>query len=207
MPRPERMSITVAQLTALAPHCDAEVLALALSKAADERDISTPLQLVHFLSQQSVESMGFTVFVENLSYSAQRLCQVWPGRFPNLIAAHPFEHDPEKLAERTYGGRLGNSQPGDGFRFRGRGTLQITGRENYQKYGEIIGVDLIAEPDKAAWPTIAPRIAAAYWASHHLNPLADKDDVLGITLAINGGRTGLADREAAVAKAKHILGV
>ena len=200
--------ITAAQLAEIAPRCDAEILAPALSTAAETRDISTPLRMAHFLGQLCVESSGLTVFVENLNYSATRLCQVWPGRFPNEIAAQPFEHNPEKLAERVYGMRtsLGNTEPGDGYAFRGRGLIQITGRANYQKYGEIIGVDLIAEPDKAAWLTIAPRIAAAFWASHNLNPLADADDLRGITLAVNGGLTGFDARKAWVAKAKTVLG-
>lgn len=199
--------LTADQLAALSPSCDAEILAPALSAAAAEFEINTARRLAGWLGQLYVESQAFTHFVENLNYSAARLCQVWPGRFPNLIAADPFEHNPEKLAQRTYGGRMGNTQPGDGFRFRGRGLLMITGRDNYAHYGALLGLPLIEDPDLAGEPVIAPRIAAAFWHAHGLNDLADADDLEGITRAINGGLTGLADRKAAVARAKTIVGV
>lgn len=200
------MLISPAQLAALAPNSDAEVLAPALSAAAAEREINTARRLANWLGQLSVESGGFVRMVENLSYSAERLCQVWPGRFPTLASAQPYARNPEKLAEKAYGGRLGN-HPGEGFRFRGRGLTQITGRDNYQRFGQMIGVDLIAHPEKAAEPSNAARLAAAYWATHGLNALADADDIEAITRAINGGLTGLADRKAAVAKAKRIFGI
>lgn len=198
--------LTQARLAAFAPHCDAELLAPAIRAAAAERGIDTPLRLGHWLAQFAVETMGLTVWVENLNYSAKRLCEVWPGRFPNLIAAYPFDHNPERLAERVYGGRMGNDQPGDGWTYRGRGA-GLTGKANYRKYGAMIGLDLVAEPDKAGWPVIAPRIAAAFWADHDLNSAADRDDIEAVTRAWNGGLTGLAEREAALARAKAVLGV
>lgn len=199
--------ITAAQLSAIAPHCDAEILAPALSSAAAERQINTPLRLAHWLAQLVVESLGLTVFVENLDYTTRRLCQVWPGRFPDLAAAMPYAHNPQALAENVYAGRLGNNQPGDGWKFRGRGLIMITGRDNYAKFGEIVHVDLIADPNRAGEPIVSPRIAAAFWTMHGLNAKADADDIVGISRAINGGRTGLDDRKAALAKAKHVLGV
>lgn len=198
--------MTPAQLVQFAPHCDAEILAPALTAAATEFDIGTPLRLAHWLAQFSVESMGFTHWVENLNYSAERLCQVWPKRFPNVIAAHPFEHNPEKLAERTYGGRMGNVNPGDGWHYRGRGA-GLTGRDNYKRFGDLIGIDLIADPDKAGEPVIAPRIAGAFWTEHQLNPVADRDDIEAVTEAWNGGLIGLADRKAALFRAKTVLGL
>jgi putative chitinase len=200
------MLISPAQLAALAPNADAEVLAPALSSAAEERQIDTARRLAHWLGQLSVESGGFTRMVENLSYSAERLCQVWPGRFPTLAAAQPYARNPQGLAERAYGGRLGN-HPGEGFLYRGRGLTQITGRDNYARFGQMIGVDLLAHPDKAAEPLNAARLAAAYWWAHGLNTLADADDIEAITRAINGGLTGLSDRKTAVAKAKRIFGI
>lgn len=198
--------ITPAQLAALSPNCDAEVLAPALSGAADERDIDTPNRLAHWLGQLYTESAGFTRMVENLSYSAERLCQVWPKRFPTLKAAQPYARNPQALAEKAYGGRLGN-HPGEGFLYRGRGLTQITGRDNYDRFGEMLGLDLVDHPQLAAEPVNAARIAAAYWSTHGLNALADADDIEGITRSINGGLTGLADRKAAVAKAKRIFGI
>lgn len=199
--------ISPAQLAALAPNCDAEVWAPALSSAAAEREINTPLRLAHWLGQLCEESAGLTHLTESLDYSTRRLCQVWPGRFPDFAAAMPYARNPEALANNVYGGRLGNTHPGDGWIFRGRGAVQITGRANYEKFGEILGLDLIAHPDRAAEPAISSRLAAAFWAMHGLNAKADADDVEGITRAINGGLTGLDLRKAAVAKARGIFGI
>jgi len=196
----------VEQLSAIAPHCDAEVLAPAISAAASERAISTPLRLAHFLAQFSVETSGLTAFVENLSYSAARLCQVWPSRFPTAAKAQPYANSPEKLAERVYGKRMGNVAPGDGYRYRGRGA-GLTGRENYERYGAMLGMDLVGNPDLAGQPVNVPKIAAAFWSIHNLNPLADQDDIAAVTEVWNGGLTGLDQRKAALARAKTILGV
>lgn len=200
------MLISAAQLAALSPDCDAEVLAPALSAAAQEREINTPQRLANWLGQLSVESGGFRRMVENLSYSAERLCVVWPGRFPTLASAQPYARNPEKLAEKVYGGRMGN-HPGEGFLMRGRGFTGLTGRDNYELFGKLIGIDLAGHPEKAAEPVIAARIAAAFWSTKGLNVLADADDIEAITRKINGGITGLADRRAAVAKAKRIFGI
>ena len=199
--------ITIVQLAALAPDSDAEVLAPELSAAAGEFGIDTARRLAHWLGQLYVESGGFTRFVENLNYSAERLCAVWPARFATPAAAAIYAHNPQALAGKVYGNRLGNSQPGDGWAFRGRGLIQITGRDNYARFGQRLGLDLIGHPDLAAEPPAAARIAAAFWSVHGLNALADADDIEAITRAINGGLTGLDARKAAVAKAKTILGV
>lgn len=100
---------------------------------------------------------------------------------------------------------LGNTQPGDGKRFKGRGPIQITGRANYRDFGDAIGVDLIATPERASEPYIGLHLALAYWRSRNLNRLADADDVVGITRRINGGTNGVADRKAKVAKVKGWL--
>jgi len=106
--------------------------------------------LAYALSTAHHETGGRMVPIEeNLSYSARRMTQVWPSRFPDLEAARPYARNPEALANRVYGGRLGNDQPGDGWRYRGRGLVQITGRANYVKVGRLIGVDLEGEPDAA----------------------------------------------------------
>lgn len=201
------MILTSAQLAAIAPHCDATILAPALSAAAAERDISTPLRMAAWLGQLVVESGGMKVFTENLSYSAERLCQVWPSRFPTLASAEPFAHNPDALAVRVYSGRLGNVTSDDAARFVGRGMIQLTGRANYRRYGKELSLDLIGRPALAAEPVPAARIAAAFWSIHGLNILADEDNIEAITRAINGGLTGLAERKAAVAKAKGIFGI
>jgi putative chitinase len=199
--------VTPAQLAALAPNCDAETIAPALTAAADEFHINTPLRLAHWLAQLDVESAGFTRMVENLNYSAERLCQVWPARFPSLDAAQPFAHQPEALGNKVYGGRMGNVQPDDGSRFKGRGFIQLTGRSNYLRYANILGADLVNNPQLAADPDVAARIAGAFWEQSFLNAKADADDLRGITRTINGGETGLDARQAALTKAKSILGI
>jgi putative chitinase len=199
--------ITVPRIEAFAPHCDADILAPALSRAAGEWQIDTAKRVAHWLGQLSVESRGFTRFEENLNYSAERLIAVWPHRFPDLASAERCAHNPMKLANVVYAARLGNTHADDGWLFRGRGLIQLTGRANYAHYGKLIGVDLIADPDRAGEPIVAPRLAAAYWDEHGLNALADRDDIEGVTRAINGGLVGLEDRKAAVAKAAAIFGV
>jgi predicted chitinase len=106
----------------------------------------------------------------------------------------------------TLAARLGNTQPGDGTRFKGRGPIQLTGRANYQRFGQLLGIDLIAQPQRAASPDVAFRIAALYWANRGLNPLADAGDFREITRRINGGFNGLADRIKYFERARTILG-
>ncbi|KAA2214972.1 peptidoglycan-binding protein [Teichococcus oryzae] len=155
---------------------------------------ATALRCHFFLAQTGHESDGLRARAENLSYSAARLMQVWPGRFPSLQAALPFAGDPEKLAEKVYGGRMGNDRPGDGFRFRGRGYIQITGRDAYREIGLRTGLDLEAEPDLANEPAHALAVACGYWAWKRLNAVADAGDYAGLTRRINGGLVGLQDR-------------
>jgi putative chitinase len=196
--------ITVAQLQALAPRCRAGDVAPALDAAAVRFGISGRLPVVHWLGQMVVESGGFTRLEENLNYSAERLMQVWPGRFPTISLAKPYERNSEALANKVYGGRLGNTAPGDGWRYRGGGWMQITGKDNYARIGKAIGLDLVARPELLRQPGPASDAAAAFWDEHDLNALAERDDVVEITRAINGGLNGLAERKAAVAHAKTL---
>ncbi len=196
--------ITAARIKAFAPRADELVLATSLQIAADKAEISTAKRVRYWLAQLFVESAGLTRFEEDLSYSAERLTQVWPARFPTLAVAAPYARSPRALAERVYGGRMGNSQPGDGWRFRGRGLDQTTGRSNYARLGELTGLDLIANPDQLSVPRTAARCAGAFWATHGCNALADANDLEGVTLAINGGLNGLEDRRAALQRAASI---
>lgn len=146
--------ITPQLLQQLCPGLDPGTAALSaprLQTAAERFGINTRLRMAHWLAQLAHES-GFKPAVENLNYNAQRLTQVWPSRFPTLASAQRCAHNPEALANTVYAGRLGNggAESGDGFMFRGRGFLQITGRSNYAKYGKLIGIDLIAQPELAA---------------------------------------------------------
>ena len=138
----------------------------------------------------------FNHLLENLNYSAQRLVQVWPSRFPSLPVAIPYAGNPEKLANFIYANRLGNGPPdsGDGWKYRGRGLIQLTGRGNYQQAATGIGRPLVDQPDLLLQPDVAARSAAFFWKSHGLNELADdrsgdddNADFQMITIRINGG--------------------
>ena len=169
-------------------------------------DIDTPKRQAAFIGQCSYESANFTNLQENLNYSAQRLMQVWPSRFPYIIAAEPYAHNPEKLANFVYAGRMGNLEDGDGYTYRGRGLIQITGREMYAKCGNALGIDLIDNPDLLLTPEYATLSASWFWNKHGLNTLADAQEYGTMTRRINGGTTGLDDRIAKITKALQVLG-
>lgn len=196
--------ISAAQLKRFAPSCDELATAPHLDREAQARGINTPRRIAHWLGQLHHESAGFTRLVENLNYSADRLMQVWPSRFPTLAQAQTYAGNPQALAEKVYAGRLGNNMLGDGYRFRGRGFIQVTGRANYKKFGAISGLDLERDPDLAATPSAAAKVAGAFWEALSLNDDADRDDVAAITRAINGGLVGLEDRARQVARAKAV---
>lgn len=158
----------------------------------------------HFMAQVAHESGGFTIREENLSYSAKRMTEVWPGRYPTIAAAAPYAKNPEALANHTYGGRMGNNRTGDGWRYRGRGLMQVTGKNEYRRIGKLIGVDLEGNPDLALDGIVAVKAAAAIFMDYGCCALADKDDIRGITKRINGGYTGLADREKRYAAARGV---
>jgi putative chitinase len=186
--------ITAAQLQRFAPRCDVLAMAPALDAACRRFEITTPRRLRHFLGQVHHESMGLTRLEEALSYSADRLCEVWPGRFPSVASAAPYARNPRALANKVYGGRLGNVGPDDGWRYRGRGLLMTTGRQNYFDSSIWTGLDLVAQPELLGEPKAAAQAAAAYWNRRGCNALADRDDIELITRRINGGLIGLADR-------------
>jgi len=165
------------------------------------------------LRKFAVESGELNKLVENLHYSAERLIQIWPGRFPDLNSAQPYAGDPEKLANFVYANRLGNGAPavGDGWAFRGRGIMQITGRSNYRDVGKNLGLlSLESQPDLLAEPPAAALSAAFFWKTKGLNELADRqtdDSFKSITSIINGALTSLDDRRNYWQTAKRILSV
>jgi putative chitinase len=169
-------------------------------------DIGTPKRQAAFIGQCAVESANFTRLQENLKYSAQRLTQVWPSRFPSIEAATPYANNPEKLANFVYAGRMGNLQDGDGWQFHGRGLIQLTGRENYENCGNGIGVDLINDPDLLLTPQYAALSAGWFWNKKSLNALADTQEYGTMTRRINGGTTALDERIAKITKALQVLG-
>jgi putative chitinase len=141
----------------------------------------------HFLSQGGAETGGFTIKEESGNYSAERLLKVFPKYFKSLAAARAYAGRPKAIFEKTYGGRLGNNLPGDGYKYRGRGIFQLTGKDAYKHYGDKLGIDLVANPDLASQPEISVKIAILYWSELGLNQWADKDDILAVSRGINGG--------------------
>lgn len=162
-------------------------------------------RLQYFLAQLGHESNGLTTREENLNYSASRMMEIWPSRFPTLDVAKPYERNPEKLANFVYGGRMGNVNPGDGYRYRGRGYIQLTGRETYREIGRIAGIDLETNPDAAAKPENAIKIACAFWTWKNINPACDVSDFTAVTKKINGGTNGLNDRLQWLSKVKTVV--
>lgn len=169
-------------------------------------DISNPLRQVHFLAQFGHETGGFKRLVENLNYSAEGLLATWPSRF-NRSTAEAMARKPEMIANHVYGGRLGNVNEGDGWKYRGRGGFQLTGRDNYRKAGQAIGLPLEAEPGLVEGLEAASLTATWYWVDRGLNSLADADDLIAITRRINGGLHGIDDRRARLHRAKKALGL
>jgi putative chitinase len=159
-----------------------------------------------FLGQCLHESGGFKFLRENLNYSARALMATWPSRFPTMEIAQEYERQPEKIANKVYGGRMGNTEDGDGAKYIGRGLIQTTGKENYMHCGEALGIDLVSAPQLLEEPRYAALSAGWYWNKRNLNDLADKWDIDTMTRRINGGNIGLADRKAKIDKVRSILG-
>lgn len=158
-------------------------------------DITTPLRIAHFLAQSAHESASYTALVENLNYGAPGLLATWPSRFDADRAA-AYARQPEKIANYVYADRMGNGpeSSGDGWRYRGRGILQLTGRATYRAASEVLGTDLGAQPDLLSTPRLAALAAGWYWQSRGINALCDRDDAIAVTEAVNGGRNGLEHR-------------
>jgi putative chitinase len=203
-------AITAKQLDAIFP--GRGDWAVWLDAAMQRYAITTPRRVAHFLAQIGHESNGLTVTEEDLFYrTAGRIQAVWPRRFATEAEAARYVRDPEALANLVYGGRrdLGNVKPGDGFAFRGRGLIQTTGRRNFTRLAEVYGLD--TPEAAAAWAATregAAMSAGLFWADNRLNDLADQgagEMVESITLRVNGGRNGLADRRAIYARAAAVL--
>ena len=179
-----------------------------LNQTFAKYDINTALRQAAFIGQCQHESNNFRTLEENLHYSADELMRTWPSRFPSADVAQQYANNPEKIANKVYGGRadLGNKEDGDGFKFHGRGCIQLTGRDLYERCGEAIGADLINQPQLLVEPHYAAMSAAWFWNKKGLNALADSKDYDTMTKRINGGLIGLDDRKAKIAKAISVLG-
>ena len=177
-----------------------------LNATFSKYDISTPLRQAAFIGQCAHESNNFKTLEENLNYSAEGLMKTWPSRFPTKDIADQYARQPAKIAGKVYNGRLGNTSEEEASKFLGRGLIQLTGKENYERCGEALGVDLISEPTLLAEPMYACLSAGWFWNRKGLNALADSKDWDTITKRINGGLIGLDDRKAKIAKALSVLG-
>ena len=221
------MPITAQQLLQILPNAGqpAGVFVPVLNTAMVRYQVVGAKRIAAFIAQVGHESCHLARLVENLNYSADGLANTWPSRYgepdgkggfvkvqvagkvrnkPNplaLIAARK----PEQIANIAYGNRMGNTAPGDGWKYRGRGLIQITGKNNYRACGEVLGLDLIAQPELLEKPQHACMSAAWFWATNGLNTLADAGKFDAITQRINGGQNGATDRRALYAKALKVL--
>lgn len=164
--------------------------------------------IAQFMAQVSWECEEGLEVVENLSYSAQRMTQVWPSRFPTVASAIPYAHNPRLLGNKVYNGRMGNAlNSNDGYNFRGRGATQTTGREGYGLLDKKVNLGLLANPDAVNDPKHFLECGAADFAICGCLPYAKADNVVAVTKHLNGGYEGLAGREAALKQWKAALGV
>ena len=161
-----------------------------------------------FIGQCGHECGNFRILEENLNYKAATLMRLWPKRFPTQEVANAYAGNPKKIANMVYANRMGNrdESSGDGYRFRGRGCIQLTGHANYFHGGKALGIDFVMEPDLVGTPKYAALTAGWFWATHGCNPLADAGDWTGLTKRINGGTIGLDDRIKHYNHALHIFG-
>ena len=168
----------------------------ALNKILPDYDITTPQRVAAFLAQTAHESGGYTALHENLNYTAQSLCRVWPSHFTADIADQ-YAHNPEKIANRAYAGRMGNGDEasGDGWNFCGRGLLQVTGRVNYQAFADSLQMNIADVPAFLQTFEGAVQSACWFWENNNLNAYADSGDFVTMTKKINGGTLGLDDRQ------------
>jgi putative chitinase len=180
-----------------------------LNETFDKYEINTPKRQACFMGQTMHESMNYKTTRENLNYSARALMNTWPSRFPDIEIASQYERQPEKIANKVYSGRMGNTEEGDGARYIGRGLIQLTGKENYENCGNSIGADLVGNPYLLEEPRYAALSAGWFWNKKGLNALADegtKDSFEVMTKRINGGLLGLDDRKSKMIEALKALG-
>jgi putative chitinase len=203
------ISVSGLKLDTLKGHIPDSVIAM-IPEVASKFEINTPLRLAHFLAQCGHESGGFKLTKENLNYSAKGLNGIFKKYFPTLESAVPYERKPEKIANKVYGGRMGNGAEasGEGWKFHGRGFIQLTGKDNYTAFTKSIGEDCIANPDLVA-SKYALASAAWFFSKNGLHKMADGGAtdavVTSITKRVNGGTIGLPDRIKHFKEYYHLL--
>ena len=179
-----------------------------LEQLLDDYDINTPLRVAHFVAQCAHESGNFVFIKENLNYKAASLQKIFAKYFPTAELAAQYAGQPERIANRIYANRMGNGDEasGEGWRYHGRGLIQLTGKDNYTFFAG--SLDISVEDAAAYMETFegAAQSACWFWEQNNLNRFADANDVKGLTKAINGGYIGLDDRISHTEHALHILG-
>lgn len=203
------MNFTVDQLTAIIgrnPYI--EYWYHALVTICPEYEIDTPRRLAAFIAQCAHESGKFLHLRENLNYRATSLMKTWPKRFPTLEKAKQYAHKPEKIANFVYSGRMGNGDEAseDGWKYLGRGLIQLTGKENYSWFAKSVSMPLDDVPEYLETFEGAVQGACFFWEMNNLNALADKKDIVGLTKKINGGTLGLEERTKLFNLACKVLG-
>lgn len=204
--------IQLDSLQIVMPKTSSDVLApfvSALQEKLPDFAITTPLREAHFIAQLAHESGGFKYQIENLNYSEDALKAVFGKYFPDDLAKD-YARVPEKIANRVYASRIGNNDEasGDGWKYRGRGLIQLTGKANYQQCADSIGENIVEDPDLICNdPNVSVSVACWFWQSKKLNQLADDDKLEDITKRINGGLHGLASRQAYLTSCKNLLNI
>ncbi len=180
----------------------------ALTDICSEYGINTPVRLAAFVAQCAHESANFKFLRENLNYRAESLMRTWPRHFPTIEIARQYEKKPEKIANRAYANRMGNGDEssGDGWRYLGRGLIQLTGKENYTWFAASLNMEVDDVVEYLGTFEGAVQSACFFWESNELNKWADKKDIVTLTKRINGGTIGLEDRIKHFNHACHILG-
>jgi putative chitinase len=204
------MTVTINQLYNIMPSGGSKIDKYVdpLNAAMLEFDINTPARQAAFIAQIAHESGQFSHIQENLNYSASGLLKTF-GKYFNAKTAQQYARAPQSIANRVYANRMGNGDfaSGDGWKYRGRGLIQLTGRANYYACGKGLGIDLLSNPDALLDPAIACRSAAWFWKTNGLNELADAGKFETITRRINGGTKGLEERKFFYERAKKYLKV
>ena len=180
----------------------------ALCEILPDYDIDTVPRVAAFLAQTAHESGGYRAIKENLNYKAESLMKVWPRYFPDMATAKSYEKQQERIANRAYANRMGNGDEasGDGWKFCGRGLIQLTGKSNYQRYAESLEISLDEASEHLTTFEGCVQSAAWFWEANNLNQWADAGDIKKMTKIINGGDLGLADRIKHYNHALHVLG-
>ena len=180
----------------------------ALNKILPDYDITTPQRVAAFIAQAAHESGGFTALHENLNYRPETLRKVFPRYFPDDATAARYAHNPEMIANKVYANRMGNGDEasGDGFRYCGRGLIQLTGHDNYQNFADSVGMDVTQVPEYLQTFEGAVQSACWFWENNNLNQYADSGDILTMTKRINGGTIGLEDRQKHYNQALQVFG-